>query len=1167
MRAVDAIFSENWRDLEQVIESRKVPGNTSMNKYRIDVAMRAAAWVGSAKTVENTLRIVTTDPEYVGETDLMRTATIYKLKDLWGKCEINTGVMRWLYKNCPPASLELTSLELDRLAREASLAVIKTLFHLQYDFSEWALAEAASRDGLSKVQFLYKHRRVLKWTPAALSRAIDAAAANGWIDVLRFLHEECEFAPCSTSAMDIAAGRGYLDVVTYLHVNRSEGCTTDAMDDAAKSGHMDVVRFLHENRSEGCTTDALDCATAQEHHAIVHFLHNSRSEGCTVFAMDEAASGGDLGMVQFLHDNRHEGCTTRAMDGAAAGGHLAVVEFLHKHRHEGCTTDAMDRAAAGTHVDVVRFLHEHRMEGCTAAAVDSAAGNGDMPTLQFLAEQRSEGCTARALHPSRTRVETGSPTNADAVTARWCLVEARALLAANGRTHVLAELDEIIAATANPLAVAVACVQHVHNALEQPPHEPAQNSEGLGITEDRHGSKLGVFATLAFMPPSSCHSWRFTFESVSAPRSEFPSSSSSSSSSSTSPVVSEMDPVLSGSLCFLVLAVVMYVKFIREHPWGDDEGGIIGQRKASSPVEPDAVPFLHPQSPAAGVAHKLKLKQQLQREQQQGMQANAPLQKAYAPGGGGGGGALLLPAGQHYPGFLNKQPMRRRTHSVSAAAAVAVGGGGTSVQASAADPSGAGDSGGSAAMDQQQLPTTIFEGHNQDADRHRRGGGHPHQHPHQHHHHHPHLHQRYPPSSGRGQHRINFDNIDFDSDCDLDFLAPGERAGSAAGDGDSLESVPFEDHDDSGFFDLESSVRPPPPHIGGCDSDLDADLDGNFPVHSPTRRVSVGASEGELLLPFRSSDLGLDGSSTPPKADAKNPIERQFVRAVAQPAQMQLEVARKARIPLFLHSPMYVKTSTPPIVDDVLAAARPPRLDHFGGAELPEGIANEAGEFVHDAPAAVAAGDAAGVGAGVVGAGVVAGRPPGGMTPRRRDKLPASAGGANASLHIDFSELKVAELIGQGAFGTVHRASWRGTTVAVKILVCQYLTVDILEEFETEVHIMSILRHPNICLLMGACLDPPTRCLVIEYLPRGSLWNVLRQDNDIDYAKQTSQIQAALGVLNNNLRPTIPVGCPPLLQQLMTLCWGSKPEERPTFEAILDLLRRHAADEFVPMNR
>lgn len=496
-----------------------------------------------------------------------------------------------------------------------------------------------------------------------------------------------------------------------------------------------------------------------------------------------------------------------------------------------------------------------------------------------------------------------------------------------------------------------------------------------------------------------------------------------------------MDPVLSGSLCFLVLAVVMYVKFIREHPWVDDDGSSSSNRK-SSPVEPDTVPFLHPQSPV-GVALKLK--------QNQSHQPKAAPHKVYKPSGGGGSGgsAMLLPAGQHYPGFLNKQPMRRRTHSATVGASA---GGGSGAQGSAADgvggnggPGGAGDGGGSVTMDQQQLPSTIFEDHDDDHHRRQRHQQQQ-QHPHHHHHHHPHLHQRYPPSSGRGQHRINFDNIDFDSDNEMDFLPSSRRGSSSAAADDSLDSVPFEDHDDSGFFDLESSVNPPP-HLGM--DELDGD-DG-FPLRSPTGRISLGANDSDLLQ-YRGSDLGMEGT-TPSKVDAKNAIERQFVRAVAQPAQMQLEVARKARIPLFLHSPMYVKTSMPPIVDDVHVAS-PPRLDHFGGAELPDGNANDDKELVKDFAGAVAD-----------GGGAAGGRLQGGMTPRRRDKLPASANANTTSLHIDFSELKVAELIGQGAFGTVHRANWRGTTVAVKILVCQHLTVDILEEFETEVHIMSILRY------------------------------------------------------------------------------------------------------------
>ncbi|KAI9918516.1 hypothetical protein PsorP6_011968 [Peronosclerospora sorghi] len=39
---------------------------------------------------------------------------------------------------------------------------------------------------------------------------------------------------------------------------------------------------------------------------------------------------------------------------------------------------------------------------------------------------------------------------------------------------------------------------------------------------------------------------------------------------------------------------------------------------------------------------------------------------------------------------------------------------------------------------------------------------------------------------------------------------------------------------------------------------------------------------------------------------------------------------------------------------------------------------------------------------------------------------------------------------------------------------------------------MSCLHHPNICMLLGACLVPETRALVIELVEQGLLWAVLR---------------------------------------------------------------------------
>ncbi|KAJ3095825.1 hypothetical protein HDU96_001031 [Phlyctochytrium bullatum] len=90
--------------------------------------------------------------------------------------------------------------------------------------------------------------------------AMDLAAAQGDLDMVKFFHFHMPSAACSKRAMDRAAqgttGR-YLDVVQFLHEHRSEGCTTAAMDYAALNNNMPMLRFLHENRSEGCTAAAL----------------------------------------------------------------------------------------------------------------------------------------------------------------------------------------------------------------------------------------------------------------------------------------------------------------------------------------------------------------------------------------------------------------------------------------------------------------------------------------------------------------------------------------------------------------------------------------------------------------------------------------------------------------------------------------------------------------------------------------------------------------------------------------------------------------------------------------------------------------------------------------------------------------------------------------------
>jgi serine/threonine protein kinase len=111
---------------------------------------------------------------------------------------------------------------------------------------------------------------------------------------------------------------------------------------------------------------------------------------------------------------------------------------------------------------------------------------------------------------------------------------------------------------------------------------------------------------------------------------------------------------------------------------------------------------------------------------------------------------------------------------------------------------------------------------------------------------------------------------------------------------------------------------------------------------------------------------------------------------------------------------------------------------------------------------------------------------------RRRSRAPSFD---TSLVIIDYSELELGKCIGGGAFGQVYKGSWRGTPVAIKVLpsACQKdVPPQFLEAFEDETAMLARLRHPNVCLFMGASLAAPNRAIVMELVPRGSVWEVLR---------------------------------------------------------------------------
>ena len=115
---------------------------------------------------------------------------------------------------------------------------------------------------------------------------------------------------------------------------------------------------------------------------------------------------------------------------------------------------------------------------------------------------------------------------------------------------------------------------------------------------------------------------------------------------------------------------------------------------------------------------------------------------------------------------------------------------------------------------------------------------------------------------------------------------------------------------------------------------------------------------------------------------------------------------------------------------------------------------------------------------------------------------------------IDFDEIELKRKIGAGSFGDVYQGVYRGTNVAVKIPREKISDKAQFIKFFDEIAIMRDLRHPNVLLFMGARIQSPNQCIVTEYMPRGSLYDILHDDSIVlDWMLiQTMALDAAQGM-------------------------------------------------------
>lgn len=79
--------------------------------------------------------------------------------------------------------------------------------------------------------------------------------------------------------------------------------------------------------------------------------------------------------------------------------------------------------------------------------------------------------------------------------------------------------------------------------------------------------------------------------------------------------------------------------------------------------------------------------------------------------------------------------------------------------------------------------------------------------------------------------------------------------------------------------------------------------------------------------------------------------------------------------------------------------------------------------------------------------------------------------------------MEIGDQIAQGGFSVIHKGTLNGTPVAIKKIFDPRLTDELLNEIYNEIVMQSILRHPNVALLMGVIPTIPNIVIVFEYMP------------------------------------------------------------------------------------
>jgi integrin-linked kinase len=112
---------------------------------------------------------------------------------------------------------------------------------------------------------------------------------------------------------------------------------------------------------------------------------------------------------------------------------------------------------------------------------------------------------------------------------------------------------------------------------------------------------------------------------------------------------------------------------------------------------------------------------------------------------------------------------------------------------------------------------------------------------------------------------------------------------------------------------------------------------------------------------------------------------------------------------------------------------------------------------------------------------------------------------------VDIQSLALSKPIAQSHSGVLYRGKWQGNDIVARVLGVPTVTPRISRDFQSEFPSLRIFASAHICPVLAAVNQPPQLVLISQYMPFGSLYNVLHEQSSV-VIDHTQAIRFALDI-------------------------------------------------------